>query len=282
LTHSTFDKVIEYHGEKLEQLIIHDTFHFHPDRLIIREDEAKKVAKYCPLLENFTLTIPRTNGDSKEVSIYKALGSIPRLRNLDLSLDAAYIAPFEMEDDDEGIHYADTPMPEDPSFDEIDQQVFNPRGVGNTLRKVRNGNLRAGLANGAFDKTLARAIFDTISTSKSCEKSGSRVILESLKVRTIGVCAFALSPQELRPWEFDSIVHVISRSWSFHRNPRDDRRNEIIIKDTTDEDNGNRIRWKPEILKPEVETVFRRVWPNTTNGDWTKDWHSFPLSNSSN
>jgi hypothetical protein len=265
--------MIEHNGQSLERLIIHYNFHFHQDQLIIGPDEAKRIAIHCSLLEDLTLTIPRSKGDKNEVAIYNALGSIPRLQDLQLTLNAAYIPPYEMEDiDGDEDYFPDTLMPNDPSFDGFDQQVYSYKENSVStynLRQARIGHLRDGLINGALDEKLARAIFDAISMSKS----KNAIKLESLKVTIIGVCEFGIE-NGARPGGFGDIVTAISHSWCIHRNPRDDSRDKLMALDMGNE--GWRFG-KPQPLGPDEAAVFHRVWPSSGSGDWIDDWHSFPL-----
>lgn len=81
-------------------------------------------------LTKSTYKVQRTGGDSTEVALYKALGTIPRLKYL--SLDLAVSDPFLFGEDqsDEVIHMLgdfDTGigelLPVDPSFDDFDSDL---------------------------------------------------------------------------------------------------------------------------------------------------------------
>jgi hypothetical protein len=78
------EAVFEYHGLRLHELSLlpfgHETFTL---------EELEQVAKTCPFLEKLTIKIKRSRGDAQEVANYKAIGALPRLRHLNLDLDAS-------------------------------------------------------------------------------------------------------------------------------------------------------------------------------------------------
>ena len=171
LSHTTLDIILGHHGAALHRLWLSPSGTL--NRLVITQQEAKQIAEHCPLLEDLGLTMPRSKGDAGEVAIYKTLASLPKLQNLFLTLDASDCAILiDGDEDDE--------TPNDPSFDDFDQQFFDdPRGL---YRKPRNGHVRDAFINSALDETLARAIFWSISTAKP---SGA-LPLERLKLRMTG------------------------------------------------------------------------------------------------
>ncbi len=208
--------------------------------------------------------MPRSKDDAGEVAIYKALGSLSKLQSMFLTLDASDCGIF-MDDDD------DDETPNDSSFDNFDQQFFDdPRG---SYRKPRNGHVRDAFINSALDETLARAIFRSISTTKT---SGA-LPLERLKLRvTDGGCfgdSFMLS-------SIEDVVGHLDRSWLLERNSRDDHRHELVATELERQE----IEAKESVhlisLGWDVEPIFQRIWPERwkEDGDWRDDWHSWPLS----
>jgi hypothetical protein len=53
-----------------------------------------QLGRYCPLLEDLSIPIQRSKGDSQEVALYRALGSLKSLKYLDLWLDVSPTALY--------------------------------------------------------------------------------------------------------------------------------------------------------------------------------------------
>lgn len=265
LTNTTLDAILEYHGALLRKLGLSPSGTV--NRLVITEREVERIAGYCPLLEDLSLTVPRSKGDAGEVAIYKALGSLSKLQSLSLTLDASDCAILMDGEEDEELDET----PNDPSFDDFDQQFFNgPRG---SYRKPRNGHVRDAFINSALDEILARAIFRSISTAKS---SGA-LPLETLKLRVTGGGCFGDSSM------MSSIEYVaghLGRSWLLERNPRDDRRDQLVATELGRQERKAKGGMYPKPLGRSVEPIFRRIWPERRKegGHWCDDWHSWPLS----
>ncbi|KAF2663174.1 hypothetical protein BT63DRAFT_419239 [Microthyrium microscopicum] len=225
--------------------------------------DVEAIAKSCPVLQSLSITIPRSKGDAAEVAIYRALGSIPQVRKLFLTLDASYIAPgIEYEED--GFREYENDLPNDPSFDSSEQRVFL-RNEAPFWRFPRIGHLCNGLINAALDETLARAIFKAIESRT----------LDILQVDSIGACEF--EPDRPYPIGFDQIIYQITRCWWLERNPRDDRRDDLMVEDVTPKTRLIPPEQKP--LEVDVAEVVCKVWGDDAcvGLDWTEVWHSFPL-----
>jgi hypothetical protein len=258
--------ILEYHGPTLRQLSLSPV---EGDKQLLPEEIAK-IGVHCHLLEDLALTLCRSKGDAVEVASYKALGSFQKLQYISLVLDASNHAilsddaliDFDEEDDD--AEYPETPN--DPSFDDFDQQFFKRHFF--SWRDPRNGHIRDAFINSAVDETAARAIFWSISSSRA---PGS-LPLEKLRIQVRGggdfgnnVCVGSVS----------MVVANLGRSWLCERSQRDDRRHLLIARELRP-----RERRPEEAQLPlDVELIFRRLWPATKDGsgDWKDEWCSLPL-----
>lgn len=133
------------------------------------DEHVLQLDELCPDLEDLTIEIKRSRGDAAEVARYRALGRLPRLRRLTLSLDAA----------PPGIIY-DTEA--DSSARQGQRRPYNPPGhtviepwfeagwdaelAKAGLGPHRNGHVRDALVNSAIDSALALSIVGFINTAK--------------------------------------------------------------------------------------------------------------------
>lgn len=99
LSHTTLDTIFEYHDAALRRLWLSPLGTL--NRLVITQREVERIAEHCPLLEDLSLTVPRSKGDACEVAIYKALGSLFKLQSMFLTLDASDCGIFMDGDDDD-------------------------------------------------------------------------------------------------------------------------------------------------------------------------------------
>jgi hypothetical protein len=243
-------------------------------RLVLDAKDLTAIASRCPSLEHFELALARSKGDASEVEAYKALGSFPRLQTIKMFLDASNCEVLREPDDlgDSGTDDStDYDTPNDPSFDDFDQQFFN--GPFGTWLKPRNGHIRDAFINSAVDRALALSIFQTISAARP---PGS-LVLEELELLPTGGGNFG-TPSSLST--ITNVVRHVGRCWHLERNVRDDRRDEIVIEPLEDargmhSDKGGDLGW-------DVMPIFRRIWPGAHGGDsdWRDDWRSWPLTTS--
>ncbi|KAI9371141.1 hypothetical protein BJX61DRAFT_512463 [Aspergillus egyptiacus] len=134
-------RVLEKHGPSLKGLILEpghqarssdDGGHKYPE---VNATEVERLCELCPNLQELRLPIKRSQGNSEECEIYKALGGLPNLRTLVLDL-----------------HFEPRPRP---------------------LRHMPSVDLaitRDALINAAMDETLARAIWDLIATNQTTHR----------------------------------------------------------------------------------------------------------------
>lgn len=267
---SSFRVCIQRHGSELRRLQIGvattlSERAFDSDAIdILREHPP-------PLLEDLALCIKRSKGDKKEVAIYKALGALPKLQILDLTLDCADFtvcpgrdtADNELREDQDPGDYAMT----HESFDEFDQQVFQTHPMFR-WRQPRYGHLREAFINSALDAKLAQAIY-----RKICAAKGLRALpLIQLSLRSEGGCEFGGTRT---PGKSRVICKNIGRSWLLQRSDPVKGSYQLATKEIDD-------AYKPPHapkLDSQTEAIFRKLWPARaeSEGDWRKDWCSFPL-----
>ncbi len=270
LSRGTFEAIVEHHGKFLRQLWLSSTADI--DQLVFKHSQIDKIRQHCLILEDLTLPVPRSKGDAQELAIYRTLGALPKLQKLFLILDSSNLSVLVDND---------LEVPNDASFDEFGKQFF-PLDMRITRPGPRNGHVRAALINSALDETLARAIFQTISTSKA----RNAFPLEYLKLRPIGGGVFGKAIYLPGLSGSDGLAGVLSnigRSWLLVRNPRDDCRVEVIAKQLGwREREGNKAGgYRP--LSQALKPIFRKIWPkkqDTTGAwhdDWYNDWYSWPL-----
>ncbi|PGH00303.1 hypothetical protein AJ80_09197 [Polytolypa hystricis UAMH7299] len=230
----------------------------------------------CPLLEDLRLTIPRFKGNASEVAIYRTLGAIPRLQTLKLRLEcsSAHLEPSA--DPDQDL------LSCDPSFDEFDRQLFP--GFGD----MRNGDIRDRLINTAIDETLARAIFQCISTGKKKKKDPAHahapvLPLQKLELVPINADYFRRRVSHVLLGEHFQMVDIVKQSWvleQYRYVHLDDLQKDVTVRQI--EHIAGRKEGGPS---ERYLRVFRKIWPPPPHqehspkwkGDWGGSWHSWPL-----
>ncbi|KMP00757.1 hypothetical protein CIRG_00899 [Coccidioides immitis RMSCC 2394] len=56
---------------------------------VMTREKIDSILAYCPRIEDLTVSIPRTNGDFREVEIHRALAQMPRLKKLEIFFDCS-------------------------------------------------------------------------------------------------------------------------------------------------------------------------------------------------
>ncbi|KAI1209109.1 uncharacterized protein F4807DRAFT_110383 [Annulohypoxylon truncatum] len=230
--------------------------------------DVTNIRERCPFLESLKMAVCRTKGDANETALYRELGTFPKLKKLALKMCAPF--PFH--------NYGDI-LPPTSDFDDFDRERFPGSGY-------LKGHIRDVFINSAMDGTLARSIFETVSMVK---ESHSFVMLEKLKIR------YEPSPDFCLGHKFRYLGKYgipLCGSWQVDRSLRDDSRHVLLAREfdkkDREEEEGIHDQFKrifseiPRADPVELESVFRRLWPERWEGsDWWDDWHSFPLSTSS-
>lgn len=268
---------LEAHGASLDRLVLGSGLSEAAnawDRSVSL-DVVKMIQEHCPRMEALNINVRRRYGDNVEASIYQALGKMPRLRYLRLTIDTT-ISMVTIERETTASGEISDQLSTAP-FDECLSEPFpipRPRSGGQPMpasSQVRKGHLRDTIVNSAFDEDLARGIFKLITSSKP---SGS-LPFEQLVVKTIGGDGFitARGLMNANSDGLDCLLKHIRGDWKLTRNPRDDKRDEISAMRINND--GAREVAIDESLQP----IMRSIWPDIPedmNG-WSKLWHSFPL-----
>lgn len=231
----------------------------------------------CPQLEYLAISIRRTRGSSAEVEGYRMLGSLPRLSHLDLTLDASdysVLWSWEASHNDGGRGTRSWPdPPTDSSFDDFDQQIYPQTFIGSGPQ-ARNGHIRHTLINCAIDERLARAIVREILAGRQ----GSYTRLKSVQIQPVGGGEF--TSQVAVPFTLATVIDEISRSWVITCNYDDEKEDKMALREIKTH-HSPQMRygpWSNEGLEEPAMSVFRQVWPDDGEGDWRREWHSYPLS----
>ncbi|KAK4041740.1 hypothetical protein C8A01DRAFT_45172 [Parachaetomium inaequale] len=168
----------------------------------------------CPLLEDLAVAVPRSRGSAAhEVRLYGALGSLPRLRRLALTLDASCPTP-------ETQSYVPASLA--TMIDDLDA-TFTEGGLEGVPRRAVFNTL----VDCAVDEALAVAIFRAISRGKQGSTAsgvGSVVVpLEQLNIRVVGGGGGYASEAHTAGAVLAPYLRDMARSWRVDRDIRDDR-----------------------------------------------------------
>ncbi|KAF7182839.1 hypothetical protein CNMCM7691_002583 [Aspergillus felis] len=222
------------------------------------EHDILQLSRYCPLLEKMSIPIRRTQGDSREVALYKALGTIRNLKFLDLALDVS----------DPTLYQEDASL--DTDWDDFDNE-YTEGDLGG-INHSRNGHIRKLLVNTLIDEPLASSIFEVISTAKSQDAS----LLERLNLSIQGQAHQHYLPR----CEFACLVRFFASEWTIERDIRYEHRDKIEARMSQ---NSNFQFSDNDSVYPWVANVFLRIWPTTQDELFTDIrywdvWKSFPLA----
>ncbi|KAK2782705.1 hypothetical protein FQN53_009629 [Emmonsiellopsis sp. PD_33] len=270
------------HGPRLKRLaLLSHTWQTVP------ADGIRSIGEHCPLLEDMTITIQRSQGDKNEVAAYRALGTIRRLKRLSLTLDVSDRAICAGGTDVERLRAEQNTSgliepPHDPSFDDFDNQYLDHNMSSNAFN-IKNGHMRRLLINSAIDKNLACSIFQTISSTKAPDAPLLERLIIDVKGRGTNI-----GYDEIASW-----AGLMSSTWTIHRDLLYEHRHELIANSTSDHYARSRH------LATWLETIFRRIWPEQKKGmkrkttkklkakrekekessepRWWLEWQSFPL-----
>ncbi|EEP78167.1 predicted protein [Uncinocarpus reesii 1704] len=256
--HETFQVILNHHSSLYKiRLLPHRDTAFEP--FVLTAGRIGELMKRCPLLKEATLLVPRTQGDTEEVNIYRMLGSIARLTNITLHLDSSDYS-------DPRLHNRfSVPLEYDPDL----QAMVHPEEIKSQARRA--------LINAAVDEPLARSIYQEIIQAQA---QHGKPVLQRLKLQVIGDGDFGGGVTD---GDLIEILNVISCNWEFIKNPsqRDDRDDDVVVKKLSPR-NSERADmlydpWENTGRKMSFyQQIFRKIWPERTN-HWTNDWHSLPL-----
>lgn len=185
------------------------------------------------------------------------LGSLPKLKILHLALDCSDHSVSWAKEDPEDDGESDLPEPPyDPAFTSFEREFFH----------------RDAFINSAVDEGLARAIFQCISSGKGLESAA----LEHLTIKIRNGAVFSVSGGA--PASVRKVVDALMRDW-LSRWVRDDRRDEILVKETT----KRHVHDYEDVDSEEdkaAEDILEALWPvfDDMPESWQTDRCSFPLA----
>lgn len=260
---SIFDSALEIHGTSLRRLW------FPPpqkeSRSFFNAERVDKLQRFCPFVEELALSIPRSRGDSIEMSMYKSLGRLARLASLALTLDCEDTSlDLRAEDCD--------PTPIYPDFNDFDRQYMKTSGFSiiGQGRRPRNGHQRLAIMNAALDKRLALDIFHHIARAKPGFPTD--LALRRLELRPVRGCYVT---------DAVDVMRTVSKWWLIQLRFSDANLLEPIATrirspgDVDDEELGP----PTDTLDDQMEVIFRKIWPEgpESRKSWSEDWNSLPL-----
>jgi hypothetical protein len=213
------------------------------------------IRQKCPVLEDLSLCMLRSQGDGHEVAIYRGLGAMSSLRKIHLSI------------------YCSQPL----LWDEKLVRAINDSDSSTTpAGKDKANEIDDALMDLAMDESLARSIFRTISAAKPTHAA-------PLECLTLRVDALKLHGGGLNSSSsLIHLLHYVGHSWICTGTLRDDRSHQCLLEEYDPEDKLDRD-WMEEsgelaeIVDIKFRSALRRVWPDIDSGNWKNEWHSFPL-----
>jgi hypothetical protein len=263
----TTDSILKHHGPRLQKLVLSPVL-----GETIPLETLQHLGENCPFLEELSIQIRRSRGDTHEVLRYKAIGSLPRLKRLFLTLDASdyyLLHGYDADDEDEGREIPETRS--DASFNYFDQQYCRSAMFHYYLHP-RNGHIRDALINAALDQDLSKSIFQTIRSGRNpCP-------LAYMEVQVTG--AGELSWEVTRDRGFGDVLAKMGRIHRVQRTDHGDIQIESVVDDEFEKhDRYRELRDERGVypLSDYAVEIYQRIWPRE-NEHWFDDWHSFPLA----
>ncbi|KAM7200857.1 hypothetical protein V8F20_005099 [Naviculisporaceae sp. PSN 640] len=223
--------------------------------------ELAQLGRNCPILEDLSVPIRRTQGSAEEVASYTALGRFfPRLQHLTIYLAVA------------------------------DPRERYPRPVGGNgvmeLLSQHEWSEQADmdyLLNLAVDENLALSVFHVISASRSLQVVQGKVLLKTLDLLP--------RPMSLsQTWE--PIKSSLARQWRVCRSTRDDTRDQLCVREKAGTPGMFSCSYHGSTKYLDYQwSLYQKIWPTESSNpsflnlgqpsDGTKwpltGWKSVPL-----
>lgn len=129
--------------------------------------------------------------------------------------------------------------------------------------------------NLAMDEALARSIYRVMSKAKPLYTPPLECL--KLQMNVLRECGTLDSHKLLE------LLRYIARSWVCSRGLRDDELHQCSVrvydeKEETDRQEAEQYDELPNMNDLHYAQALCRVWPRCREREWTKEWHSFPLS----
>ncbi|CAI6340713.1 unnamed protein product [Periconia digitata] len=251
-----FDAIISRHGANLRVL------YFEKIEVMFNSNNIRQIANSCPHLEDIEFNMLRTCGNKEEVEIYKALGSMPRLKRASLTLD---------------LWIYDPKPPPNPENTRATRHLYSEEEVLYFMK--------LGFLNSPIDEPLARAIFETISTTQAKAQPSSRPRFEGLMIQPHCIWRrdYITFPNE----QVFNIAAAMRQTWYCTRDQRDTHPHRLVLTRDARYDNLDYL-FKKNLyrhLTPShggdavFAAAWKAAWPHST-GDWPNEWRSPPLTGS--
>jgi hypothetical protein len=137
------------------------------------------------------------------------------------------------------------------------------------------GHIRDAMINSAIDGNLAKAVFDMVASSAEsnaglsdasgpfCMKKTSRLRCMSLAAKDGGLFG---SGQDSR---LNPVPRELEKKWWVERHLPD-----ADLEAWREEPDHGFVPKPPKYITPNVEAVFRGIWP-AKGGRWFDEWHAF-------
>ncbi|KAL2136740.1 hypothetical protein VTI74DRAFT_1781 [Chaetomium olivicolor] len=246
-------------------------------RAIPCDKELPLIIRRCPQIEHLSVTLSRSQGRASEASLYRLIGSLPRLRRLELRLAVASenlgLRGLDASPDVASLqsHTEANDLDTDAIFgaNQASRLAIPKRALYNTL------------IDAAVDGRLAMAIFKAVSNGKKKSTNIAPLPLEFLSVHPVLSKPARCSVGEtLIRRMLEQYIGHIARSWRVNRDPRDDCPDMLRVVELPQD-----ARWRfaaaipePGALESVILPIIRRIWPEKTKGSkWYEDWESLPL-----
>ncbi|KAL3471030.1 hypothetical protein BJX99DRAFT_33424 [Aspergillus californicus] len=252
---SSLHRIAAHHGPTLCGLSLEP---YHPDHSSgaafgsyrypeLTPSDLKLLATSCPNLVELCLQLRRSEGNTYECDIYRALGDLSKLHTLIL-----------------GLHY--DPRQRGVAPDRMGRMYPNQIAMQNGDDGAVDAALfRTTLINAAIDETLAMGIWDLIASSQPS------ACLRNLRILPFG--------HEMYPMDESYYLIFLARSFLVTRlgteNPAVEEIGKMAWK-VWQEDNWG--PGGPSILPHGADEVIAGIWPDLVGrDDWSTGWASLPL-----
>jgi hypothetical protein len=257
----TVDVAINHSGEVLRKLhlpLFDDHLPSPPEPSspgFANPDFLYTIQQRCLVIEDLSLCMLRSQGDHREVAIYRGLGSIPTLRKIHLAIYCSQSFLWDRND------WRGTMKRFDNSTTLSEQDKLD--AMANALMDL------------AIDDTLARSIFRATSAAKLPYATP----LERLNLRVNALDAqgnFSFSSSLI------DLLQYVGRSLICTGTLRDDHPHECLLEEYDLEDKLDREEMEDkgelvDLIGVKFASALQRVWPNISRDNWKNEWHSFPL-----
>jgi hypothetical protein len=248
LARATKTGALARHGASLQRLQLGN---------ILSLGEIQQIQHACPNLRHLRIGLCRSLGDEREVAAYRALGSIPRLETLTLSLYYTWNCSWEEHSD----------------------------------QKRTVHRMRCELTNAAIDAELARAIFNTIFTANGRTRPGTIPAFHHLEIAAESgqFHNWSSFPREVSE-NFSLLRQWVARSWSCEREQANVECGKVLVRQFVESANTTELVdsklkiWEDKqrtrsLDKELVILAWCKIWPKAQGRiDWMRVWHSTPLA----